>query len=62
MVVDRTSWVTSAGDKTSVIYRLDTQLLIPLYVFRKSKIDFFFVLNVILGIQWVELVFVVVVH
>ncbi len=35
MIVDRTSWVTSAGDKTPIIYRLDTQLLIPLYVFRR---------------------------
>jgi hypothetical protein len=35
MVVDRTSWVTTAGDKTPVIYRLDTQLLIPLYVLMK---------------------------
>jgi len=31
MIVDRTSWVTNAADKTPVIYRLDTQLLIPLY-------------------------------
>jgi hypothetical protein len=30
MVVDRTTWVTSSLDKSQVIYRLDTQLLIPL--------------------------------
>jgi len=32
MIVDRTSWVTSPGDKIPIIYRLDTQLLIPLYI------------------------------
>jgi hypothetical protein len=32
MIVDRTTWVTSPGDKTPIKYRLDTQLLIPLYV------------------------------
>ncbi|CAF1275673.1 unnamed protein product [Adineta ricciae] len=30
MVVDRTTWVTNPVDKSPVIYRLDTQLLIPL--------------------------------
>jgi hypothetical protein len=30
MVVDRTTWVTSPADKTPLIYRLDTELLIPL--------------------------------
>lgn len=30
MILDRTTWVTTPGDKTPLIYRLDTQLLIPL--------------------------------
>ncbi|CAF4434062.1 unnamed protein product, partial [Adineta steineri] len=30
MIVDRTTWVTNPADKTPTIYRLDTQLLIPL--------------------------------
>jgi hypothetical protein len=34
MIVDRTSWVTTPGDKIPIIYRLDTQLLIPLYISR----------------------------
>jgi hypothetical protein len=38
MVVDRTTWVISPGDKTPIIYRLDTQLLIPLYIFLKCYI------------------------
>jgi len=32
MIVDRTSWITQPNDKTSVIYQLDVQLLVPLYV------------------------------
>jgi hypothetical protein len=31
MIVDRTTWVTSPTDRTPLNYRLDTQLLIPLY-------------------------------
>ena len=38
MIVDRTTWVTTPGEKIPVIYRLDTQLLIPLYVI-KVKIN-----------------------
>ncbi|CAF2034690.1 unnamed protein product [Rotaria magnacalcarata] len=30
MIVDRTTWLTNPGDKTPLVYRLDTQLLIPL--------------------------------
>ncbi len=61
MIVDRTSWVTNAADKTPVIYRLDTQLLIPLYDDRLNfNIRFFeFYFS---EIQWVEQAYVVVVH
>ncbi|CAF1374593.1 unnamed protein product [Rotaria sordida] len=30
MIVDRTTWLTNPGDKSPLVYRLDTQLLIPL--------------------------------
>ncbi|CAF0874104.1 unnamed protein product [Adineta ricciae] len=30
MILDRTTWVTAPGEKTPLVYRLDTQLLIPL--------------------------------
>jgi hypothetical protein len=36
MIVDRTTWITNARSKTPMIYRLDTQLSIPLYVDRNS--------------------------
>jgi len=33
IIIDRTTWVTNPGDKIPPHYRLDNQLLIPLYIY-----------------------------
>ena len=61
MIVDRTTWISDRRDKSPLMYRLDTQLLIPLYI-NSSKRNSNLHISLFLEIQWVVLVFVVVVH
>lgn len=55
MIVDRTTWVTSPADKTPIIYRLDTQLLIPLYVLLLRTCCLY---DELAGVRWAVRVFV----